>query len=219
MCKSYNNSFRTSRSRPCARCVWTGWRTWSLCAATAPASCVGTEWASAPSAARPSSAASSSTRAPETLLLCKPKQTTSNLPQLHQLLLLDHPHSTRVRQPRASSNVLFFTANALLMAVMEFCYKTKKIHKLTLIRSCCFLSWRQAWKMLASWTVSRSVTHSASLLHHPLLILIFCSTSVGFNWYVEHFPESVMAPLDMGRYKRDKLSHGAALWSRANSEL
>lgn len=126
MCRNYNNSFRTSRSRPCARCVWTGWRTWSLCAATAPASCAGTEWASAPSAARPSSAASSSTRAPETLLLRKPKQTTSNLPQLHQLLLLDHPHSTRVRQPRASSNVLLFTANALLTAVMESCYKKNK---------------------------------------------------------------------------------------------
>lgn len=52
--------------RPCVRCVWTGWRTWSSCVAMAHASCAGTEWASAPSAARPSSAASSSTSSPGT---------------------------------------------------------------------------------------------------------------------------------------------------------
>lgn len=56
--------FSSSICRPCVRCVWTGWRTWSSCAAMAPASCVGTEWASVPSAARPSNAASSSTRRP-----------------------------------------------------------------------------------------------------------------------------------------------------------
>lgn len=48
--------------RPCVPSVWTGWRTWSSCAATAPASCAGTEWASAPSAAKPSNVESSSTR-------------------------------------------------------------------------------------------------------------------------------------------------------------
>lgn len=61
MYRSCNSSCRTSRNRPCVRCVWTGSRTWSSCAATAPASCVGTEWASVPSAARPSNGASSST--------------------------------------------------------------------------------------------------------------------------------------------------------------
>lgn len=81
-CRNYSSSSKTSRNRPCVRCVWTGWRTWSSCAATAPASCVGTEWASAPSAARPSSAASSSTRhPPQTLsfslfLLLNPTPTT-----------------------------------------------------------------------------------------------------------------------------------------------
>lgn len=121
--------FVTSVCRPCVRCVWTGWRTWSSCVATAPASCVGTEWASAPSAARPSSAASSSTRpTPHTpqnthtdtfylSLLLKPTPTTPAKPQSHQLLLLllDHPHSTWVSQPRAFLNVLLDTTNALLM--------------------------------------------------------------------------------------------------------
>ncbi len=50
--KSWGSSCRTSRSRPCARCAWTGWRTWSFSAGTARAKCAVTRCPSAPSAVR-----------------------------------------------------------------------------------------------------------------------------------------------------------------------
>lgn len=56
------NGCPASLCRPCVPSAWTGWRTWSSCAATAPASCAGTEWASAPSAAKPLNVESSSTK-------------------------------------------------------------------------------------------------------------------------------------------------------------
>lgn len=103
--KSFNNNCRTSRSRPCVRCVWTGWKTWSSCVATALASCVATAWASVPSAASPSSAASSSTEA----------QHIQILPQvlLHQRYhTLLHPQLRRTR-----------IIAPVLPSPMDFCYK------------------------------------------------------------------------------------------------
>lgn len=107
-----SNADRCSPStcRPCVLCVSTGWRTWSSCAATAPASCAGTEWASAPSAAKPSSAESSCTR-------------RLTPPPAHFLSLSNHSRRDTiaraaaarpswchpVSQPRASSGVLLNT--------------------------------------------------------------------------------------------------------------
>lgn len=96
--------------RPCVRCAWTGWRTWSSCAATEPASCAGIEWASVPSAARPSNAAYSSTRPADelSLLLLKPTLNTLATRQPHLLLLL--PPSSQ--PPASARHVLFCPTNA-----------------------------------------------------------------------------------------------------------
>lgn len=109
-CRSYNNSFKTSRNRPCVLCAWTGWRTWSSCAATEPASCAGIEWASVPSAARPSNAAYSSTRPADELSLLLLKATLNTLAtrQPHLLLLL--PPSSQ--PPASARHILFCPTNA-----------------------------------------------------------------------------------------------------------
>lgn len=140
--------------RPCVRCVWTGWRTWSSCAATAPASCAGTEWANAPSAARPSNVASSSTRRPPQTLYSAPP--TPAKPQSHQLLLLDHPRTTRSASQGRSQMSYWYNKcsfNGLAVFRWIFCYKTSKkkyiyIYMNQLVLSSCDLT--AARKTLAS---------------------------------------------------------------------
>lgn len=78
-----------SPCRPCVPSVSTGWRIWSSCAATAPASCAGTEWASAPSAAKPSNVESCSTRRLPQRTSCPAE------PRSHGPPLPDHPDAVR----------------------------------------------------------------------------------------------------------------------------
>lgn len=78
-----------SPCRPCVPSVSTGWRIWSSCAATAPASCAGTEWASAPSAAKPLNVESCSTRRLPQRTSCPAE------PRSHGPPLPDHPDAVR----------------------------------------------------------------------------------------------------------------------------
>lgn len=139
MYRSYSNSFRTSRNRPCVRCAWTGWRTWSSCAAMAPASCAGTEWASAPSAARPLSAASSSTRDPKTfffffllsLSLEAHPDHARNATTTPAAAAAARPSSQHPSQPaKGVLRCLILhnkcSLNGLIVLWWNFCYKTRK---------------------------------------------------------------------------------------------
>lgn len=112
MYRSYSSSFKTSRNRPCARCVWTDWRTWSSCVAMAPASCVGTEWANAPSAARPSSVASSCTRPSERTLSSFKAHTD------HARNATSTPAAAILTAPESASHVLFYTTDTLLILLL-----------------------------------------------------------------------------------------------------
>lgn len=170
-----HDRFSSSVCRPCVRCVWTGWRTWSSCAAMAPASCVGTEWASAPSAARLSNAASSSTRSPPPQLTLYPTPDHARKATVTPAAAAWPSSHHSISQPRALSNVLLDTTNAFCLVVFRwiFHYKTRRKYELTcisvLLSSCVLTAARK--------TLTSQVLLFSHFSHCPLLL------SVNFTYF------------------------------------